>query len=137
MSTQLNAMKQALEALELVYATCDWHTDDGNEAMQKANAAVTSLRTAIEQADQDPVAVVSGYYGGQCVVLPKNPVRLFNSGTAFYTTTPEAQRQWVDMPELALLGAYEEEQQGRFGDHARGLLNVQAKLREKNTGETK
>jgi hypothetical protein len=34
---------------------------------------------------QEPVAVVSGYYGGQCVVLPINPARLFNSGTAFYT----------------------------------------------------
>ena len=47
----------------------------------------------------------------------------------------EAQRQWVDMPELELLGAYEEEQQGRWGDHVRGLLNVQAKLREKNGGQ--
>jgi hypothetical protein len=58
MTTQLNAMKQALEALELVYATCDWHTDDGNEAMQKASAAITSLRTAIEQAEkQEPAPV--------------------------------------------------------------------------------
>ena len=40
---------------------------------------------------QEPVAIVSGYYGGQCVVLPTNPARLFNSGTAFYTTPPAAQ----------------------------------------------
>jgi len=40
---------------------------------------------------QEPVAVVSGYYGGQCVVLPTNPARLFSSGTAFYTTPPAAQ----------------------------------------------
>jgi hypothetical protein len=51
----------------------------------------------------------------------------------FYTTPPAAQRQWVDMPELELLGSYEEEQKGRWGDHVRGLLNVQAKLKEKNT----
>jgi hypothetical protein len=38
----------------------------------------------------------------------------------------------VDL-QLELLGAYEEEQRGRFGDHVRGLLNVQAKLKEKNT----
>lgn len=37
---------------------------------------------------QEPVAVVSGYYGGQCVVLPTNPAMLFNSGTAFYTSPP-------------------------------------------------
>lgn len=41
------------------------------------------------EAKDEPVAVVSGYYGGQCVVLPTNPARLFNSGTAFYTTPPQ------------------------------------------------
>jgi hypothetical protein len=38
-----------------------------------------------------PVAVVSGYYGGQCVVTPTDPARVFNTGTAFYTTPPAAQ----------------------------------------------
>jgi hypothetical protein len=51
---------------------------------------------------------------------------------SLYTTPPAAQRQWVDMPELQLMGAYEDEQQGRWGDHVRGLLNVQAKLKELN-----
>jgi hypothetical protein len=40
---------------------------------------------------QEPVAIVSGYYGGQCVILPVNPSRIFNSGTAFYTSPPAAQ----------------------------------------------
>jgi hypothetical protein len=48
------------------------------------------------------------------------------------STPPAAQRPWVDMPELQLMGAYEDEQQGRWGDHVRGLLNVQAKLKELN-----
>lgn len=34
---------------------------------------------------QEPVAVVSGYYGGQCVILPIDPARIFNSNTALYT----------------------------------------------------
>ena len=42
---------------------------------------------------QEPVAVVSGYYGGQCVIQPLNPARVFNTGTAFYTTPPAAQRK--------------------------------------------
>lgn len=42
-----------------------------------------------QEVKDKPVAVVSGYYGGQCVVLPTNPARLFNSGTAFYTTPPQ------------------------------------------------
>jgi hypothetical protein len=36
----------------------------------------------------EPVAVVSGYYGGQCVILPIDPARIFNSNTALYTTPP-------------------------------------------------
>ncbi len=38
-----------------------------------------------EPAQQEPVAVVSGYYGGQCVILPIDPARIFNSNTALYT----------------------------------------------------
>jgi len=41
---------------------------------------------AIEKpAQQEPAAVVSGYYGGQCVILPIDPARIFNSNTALYT----------------------------------------------------
>ena len=39
-------------------------------------------------AQQEPVAVVSGYYGGQCVILPIDPARIFNSNTALYTSPP-------------------------------------------------
>jgi len=50
-------------------------------------------KQASEQpAQQEPVAVVSGYYGGQCVILPIDPARIFNSNTALYTTPqPPAQ----------------------------------------------
>lgn len=40
---------------------------------------------------QEPVAVVSGYYGGQCVILPIDPARIFNSNTALYTSPPAQQ----------------------------------------------
>ena len=43
----------------------------------------------MECAEPEPVAVVSGYYGGKCVVLPTDPARIFNSGTAFYTHPPK------------------------------------------------
>lgn len=94
----IEAMKQALEALEgflditkdsqgvkgyrLDGKTAEW--DEFHEVDQ-ADDAITALRTAIEAAEkQEPVAVVSGYYGGQCVIQPLNPARVFNSGTAFY-----------------------------------------------------
>ena len=38
-----------------------------------------------QPAQQEPAAVVSGYYGGQCVILPIDPARIFNSNTALYT----------------------------------------------------
>jgi hypothetical protein len=63
------------------------HADEllgGNDTLVMNGAAAG--RWLLEQpAVQEPVAIVSGYYGGQCVVLPTNPARLFNSGTAFYT----------------------------------------------------
>ena len=40
---------------------------------------------ALAQPEQEPVAIVSGYYGGQCVILPIDPARIFNSNTALYT----------------------------------------------------
>ena len=44
---------------------------------------------AIEKpAQQEPVAVVSGYYGGQCVILPIDPARIYNSNTPLYTSPP-------------------------------------------------
>ena len=33
--------QELLEALKEVYTTCDWHGDDGQEAMMKARAAIT------------------------------------------------------------------------------------------------
>lgn len=47
------------------------------------------ITKCMECAEPTPVAVVSGYYGGKCVVLPTDPARIFNSGTAFYTHPPK------------------------------------------------
>lgn len=44
-------------------------------------------------AQREPVAVVSGYYGGQCVILPIDPARIFNSNTPLYAPPQPAQRK--------------------------------------------
>lgn len=80
------AMKLALEALETERDNCEfWDKEDG--APEYIYEAITALREALAEqpADQEPVAVVSGYYGGQCVILPIDPARIFNSNTALYT----------------------------------------------------
>jgi hypothetical protein len=53
--------------------------------------AITALRQAIAEAEkQEPVAFVSGYYGGQCVILPIYKDKLFSPGTALYTAPVHA-----------------------------------------------
>jgi hypothetical protein len=81
---QLAAMKLALEKIANVNAMDYEYQAWAREALAEQPAPV-----------QEPVAVVSGYYGGQCVVLPTNPARLFNSGTAFYTAPPAAQPDYA------------------------------------------
>jgi len=47
------------------------------------------IQSLMAEREPEPVAVVSGYYGGKCVVLPTDRARIFNSGTAFYTHPPK------------------------------------------------
>jgi hypothetical protein len=91
----------------------------------------TPLYTAPPAAPvQEPVAVVSGYYGGQCVVLPINPARLFNSGTAFYTAPqPAAQKPWVGLTDAEVMQTMGGDWTSQFY-FARA---IEAKLKEKNT----
>lgn len=49
---------------------------------------------------QEPVAFVSGYYGGKCVILPIDPARIFNSKTALYTSPQPPQRKPLTYEEL-------------------------------------
>ena len=81
------------------------------------------------KAVQEPVAVVSGYYGGQCVILPTNPARLFNSGTALYTTPPAQQKPWVWLTEQEVMQTMSGDWTSMFY-FARA---IEAKLKEKNT----
>lgn len=76
--------------------------------------------------EQEPVAVVSGYYGGHCVILPLNPAQIFNANTALYTAPP--QREWVDLTatEIKILRRY------ATNDRQFAEL-IQAQFKEKNT----
>lgn len=67
---------------------------------------VARLKNALAEqpAQQEPVAVVSGYYGGQCVILPINPARIFNSNTALYTS-PTAQRKPLTDEQISAIGS--------------------------------
>ena len=62
-------------------------------------AGLCKMAVEASEAQQEPVAVVSGYYGGQCVILPIDPARIFNSNTPLYTSPP-AQRKPLSTKEI-------------------------------------
>jgi hypothetical protein len=80
----IEAMKLALEALENVRSY-------DKQDLYRLDEDITALRTAIAEAEkQQPVAYVTGYYGGRCVIEPLNPAMVMPSGMALYTTPPAA-----------------------------------------------
>jgi hypothetical protein len=93
----------------------------------------------------EPVAVVSGYYGGQCVILPTNPARLFNSGTALYTAPPivatplaAQQKPWagldsLEVSDLWLDTPFDDCTEETFEAGRAFVEAIEAKLKEKNT----
>jgi NAD(P)H-dependent FMN reductase len=50
---------------------------------------------SIEAMKQEPVAFVTGYYGGRCVIEPLNKARVFPSGMGLYAAPPAAQEPWL------------------------------------------
>jgi len=78
------ALKLALDALEnhcgnykLDDAGCDRH-----------DKAITAIKAALAQPEQEPVARVSGTYGGRFVYDPINPAAILPVGMALYAAPP-------------------------------------------------
>ena len=117
MSKTQEALKLALEALE----GCE-------DVTANVLKAITAIREALaEQPAQEPVAVVSGYYGGQCVILPIDPARIFNSNTALYTS-PQPSKPWV-----GLTDEEKERIRNNWGLRTyKAIEDTETKLREKN-----
>ncbi len=44
-----------------------------------------------------PVAIVSGYFGGRCVVEPTNPAMILNKGMALYNMPPQHEYKYDPM----------------------------------------
>ena len=87
MSKQTEALKLACKALR----DCHYYMINAGlpnqSLLNEAFTAYMELEAALakQPAQQELAAVVSGYYGGQCVILPIDPARIFNSNTALYT----------------------------------------------------
>ena len=74
---------------------------------------------------QEPVAWVTGFYAGRCVIKTINPAAILPVGVALYTTPPAAQRQWV--------GLTDEEIEPYYAANKPLIKWVETKLKAKNT----
>ena len=132
----IEAMKQALEALERAVSTCfdrRAHEDVMSRPEHFINQTIIALRLAIEQAEkQKPVAWANINKHGD--ITHTNNKRMPWSKTPLYTTPPAAQRQWVGLTDDEI-----KEIIGPWGDtpirgYTRKLFDqIEAKLKEKNT----
>jgi imidazole glycerol phosphate synthase subunit HisF len=127
----------------------EYHTEQ-TRPIEFSKVAIQAAREYLQKpAQQEPVAVVSGYYGGQCVILPIDPARIYNSNTPLYTSPPpcptcealsrtvmldqtshDAQRQWVGLTDEEIDKTHETRVWDARRSYARA---IEAKLKEKNT----
>lgn len=75
------ALKLALEALEEARTN-----DDSCEKWDRNKEAITAIREALAQPAQEPVARVSGTYGGKFVYDPINRATILPVGMALYSS---------------------------------------------------
>lgn len=122
------------EALKKVLTELCWYEEAGLGRISTCDAIHTAREALAEQpAQQEPVAFVSGYYGGKCVILPINPARIFNSNTALYTSPP-AQRKPLTDEEMAKAWAVADGEHNASASVKRRITRaIEAKLKEKNT----
>ena len=141
MTKEREALKLALEALEkcdaaLAEELAAWDIDPPlHHVLDASNAcgpAITALRERLAQPEQEPVAVVSGYYGGQCVILPIDPSKIFNSNTALYTT-PQPRRDWQGLTDAEIGKLWGEPVSVMYSGHYNTIRAIETKLKEKNT----
>ena len=118
--TKDEALKLALEALDCIYSPL--HVRE----IEKVGNAMKIIKEALAQPEQEPVAWVTGWHDGRCVIRAANHAAILPIGIALYTAPPR--REWVGLTgeEIAdLTLAY-------AGYPVRLTEAIEAKLKEKN-----
>jgi len=117
----IEAMKQALDALE------GMASDLGK--FENEVPAIASVRQAIAEAEkQEPVAVVTGVYGGRFTYAPIKASVILPVGMALYTRPQH--REWVDLTGEELETLLSKNSTLTLG----AIWAVADKLKEKNNG---
>ena len=112
------------EALRLALGALESKDGWGSSVRDAKEKAITAIKAALEAKDE-PVAF-ENWLSRNCPSGDAESVqRQWESSSDYadlYTTPPPRK----PLTEIALLGAYEEEQKGRWGDHVRGLRAIEA-----------
>jgi hypothetical protein len=115
------AIEEAIEVLEDASADMLMETGDKSYYVE----AIAVLRQALETEKQEPVAHITGFHNGHCVIKPIDPALVLPVGMALY----RAPTEWVGLTD----DDYEELLRTR--DWGVCLIEaVEAKLKEKNGG---
>jgi hypothetical protein len=88
------AAQQALHAMTWPLFSSSWEA--------KHSAAINALRAALEKPEQEPVAYVSGYHAGRCVIETLNRAMVLPEGMALYTAPHR--REWQGLTDEEING---------------------------------
>jgi len=135
-TTHVRAGKAQIGGKEVVALWFDDCSDPLQQAIyinatkpEKIKEFLKQVRDRLAQPEQEPVANVSGYCGGHCVVTPINPATVFSVGTAFSYTAPP-KREWVGLTDEEIDVAVKSCNTVNTYKYFRA---IEAKLKEKNT----
>lgn len=114
----------------------DEHTCDPlqDKYARQFNDAIIDLENAIAEAEkQEPVAVVTGVYGGRFTYAPFKSIVVLPVGAALYLQTP--QRTWVGLTDETLDDVYfcVEGSATPLETWREQARTIEAKLKEKNS----
>jgi hypothetical protein len=101
--TERKALKLALEALENITNAIYVNSEQEATALENAICAITVIKAALAQPAQEPVARVTGVYGGRFTYEPINPAMVLPTGMALYAT-PQHTATWVGLTDEDCIG---------------------------------
>lgn len=88
--TDKEILQRTLDALNRVMS-------HGLAVQDAKNILIAALEKLLAQPDQKPVAWVTGWHDGHCVIRAANPSAILPIGIALYTAPPR--RKWVGLTE--------------------------------------
>jgi hypothetical protein len=98
----------------------------GNAQLERFAELVRQDERELAKPEQEPVAYVTGYHNGRCVITPLNPALIMPSGMALYIAP--LRKPWVGLTGIEINHIFA----ANVGYPERMCRAIEAKLKEKN-----